>query len=83
MATVLGPDMPEVRYAADEAREILARLGARPFLAHSRRSWRLRRRTNIRSQPAEARPARVAGGLTRYPTPFVNAYLDIRASGSP
>jgi hypothetical protein len=32
MATVLEPDLPEVRSAADEARGILARLGARPFL---------------------------------------------------
>jgi hypothetical protein len=32
MATVLDADLPEVRSAADEAREILARLGARPFL---------------------------------------------------
>jgi len=32
MATVLGPQEPEVRAAAEEAREILARLGAKPFL---------------------------------------------------
>jgi hypothetical protein len=32
MATVLGPQEPEVRAAADEAREILDRLGAKPFL---------------------------------------------------
>ena len=34
MATVLGRDEPEVRSAATEARLILARLGARPFLDH-------------------------------------------------
>jgi len=32
MATVLGPDEPDVRSAAEEGRQILARLGARPFL---------------------------------------------------
>jgi hypothetical protein len=32
MATVLDPSEPEVRAAAEEARGILARLGARPFL---------------------------------------------------
>ena len=33
MATVLDPELPEVRAAAAEARDILTRLGARPFLA--------------------------------------------------
>jgi len=33
MATVLDPAEPEVRAAADAAREILTRLGAKPFLA--------------------------------------------------
>ena len=33
MAHVLGPAVPDVRAAAGDAREILARLGARPFLA--------------------------------------------------
>jgi class 3 adenylate cyclase/tetratricopeptide (TPR) repeat protein len=32
MATVLDPGMPEVRAAAERAREILTKLGARPFL---------------------------------------------------
>jgi class 3 adenylate cyclase/tetratricopeptide (TPR) repeat protein len=32
MATLLDPEEPEVRAAADEAREILTRLGAKPFL---------------------------------------------------
>jgi hypothetical protein len=32
MATFLDPAEPEVRAAADAAREILTRLGARPFL---------------------------------------------------
>ena len=33
MATLLDPTEPEVRAAADSAREILTRLGAKPFLA--------------------------------------------------
>ena len=33
MATLLDPAEPEVRAAADSAREILNRLGARPLLA--------------------------------------------------
>lgn len=32
MATLLGPADPEVRAAAERAREILARLGAKPLL---------------------------------------------------
>ena len=32
MARLLAPAQPEVRAAADAAREILARLGAKPFL---------------------------------------------------
>jgi hypothetical protein len=32
MATLLEPSEPEVRSAAESAREILARLGAKPFL---------------------------------------------------
>jgi hypothetical protein len=32
MATVLDPSEPDVRAAAESAREILTRLGARPFL---------------------------------------------------
>ena len=32
MATLLDPELPEVRAAADAARETLARLGAQPFL---------------------------------------------------
>ena len=33
MATLLDPAEPEVRAAADSTREILTRLGAKPFLA--------------------------------------------------
>ena len=48
MATLLGPAVPEARAAADSAREILTRLGAKPFLERLEEA--------IQRQPSAAHP---------------------------
>jgi len=48
MATLLGPAVPEARAAADSAREILTRLGGKPFLERLEEA--------IQRQPSAAHP---------------------------
>lgn len=56
MVVALGPDMPEVRAAAEEARAILAELGATPFVA--RLDAALARPADIALPPAGSAPER-------------------------
>ena len=58
MATVLDPDDPEVRAAADAGRVILTRLGATPFLAQLDAA--MSRDVGPRSPSQVASPAEVA-----------------------
>ena len=60
MATLLDPSEPEVRAAAETAREILVRLGAKPFIA------RLDAATS-RPTVATLTSARAAGSLADTP----------------
>ena len=61
MATLLEPSEPEVRSAAGSAREILVRLGAKPFLqrldAAMARSGSAEARTTGAQEPTESRSA--------------------------
>jgi tetratricopeptide (TPR) repeat protein len=68
MATLLDPSEPEVRAAADSAREILTRLGARPFLARLEAALG---RTGARTQPGKeaATPVMEPAGVEASPTP--------------
>jgi hypothetical protein len=50
MATLLEPADPEVRAAADSARDILTRLGAHPFIGGSARRWSNSRRHSTRPE---------------------------------
>jgi class 3 adenylate cyclase len=73
MATLLDPSEPEVRAAADSAREILTRLGARPFLARLEAALARSdtRPTAARSQAGTeaATPVMEPAGVEASPTP--------------
>jgi tetratricopeptide (TPR) repeat protein len=61
MATLLDPSQPEVRTAAESSRQILARLGAKPFLgrldAAMARSLSAESSTTAAAEPTESRSA--------------------------